>query len=47
MSGYKKGPNQRGSKYLSYNQIEKLKKDITTKYSSDFGASRCLWDRKA
>ncbi len=47
MSGYKRGPKQRGSKYLSYNQIEKLKKNITTKYPSDFGISRCLWDSKS
>lgn len=47
MSGYKRGPKQRGSKYLSDDIIEKLKKDITTKYPSDFGISRCLWDRKS
>jgi len=47
ISGYKRGPKQKYYKYLTNEQIEKMKKDIVTKYPHDFNISRCLWDRKA
>lgn len=47
ISGYKRGPKQRGPKNITEEKLNKLIETIKTKYPSDFNINRPLWDRKA
>ncbi len=47
MSGYKRGPKQRGPRNITDEKLKQLFDDIKTKQPSDFKINRPLWDGKA